>query len=103
MFIRGYDGTTYLTLFYTEKYDSIFDRIRCTIVLKSGITYAYSYNYAELGWWFACCKNLDYACRVVLIKSGLNKNHNEYYYKIFSEKCSYYLAKKQWQKLFLIV
>ena len=60
-FIRGYDGSTYLILFYPEKYDSIFDRIRCTIVLKSRIRCAYSYNYAELGWWFAYCKNLDYA------------------------------------------
>ena len=31
---------------------------------------------------------------VILIKSVLNKDKNHYYYKIFSETCSYQLAKK---------
>ena len=30
---------------------------------------------------------------IILIKSGLNKDKNHYYYKIFLEKCSYQLAK----------
>ena len=31
---------------------------------------------------------------IILIKSVLNRNKNNYYYKIFLEKCSFLLAKK---------
>ena len=37
-FIRIYDGTRYLTLTGSKKYDANFDRIRYLISLKSGIT-----------------------------------------------------------------
>ena len=37
-FIRIYDRTRYLTLFGSEKYDPIYERIRYLISLKSGIT-----------------------------------------------------------------
>ena len=40
-FIRIYDGTRYLTLFGSEKFDAIYDRIRYLISLKSGITYIF--------------------------------------------------------------
>ena len=40
-FIRIYDGTRYLTLFGSEKYDAIYDRIRYLISRKSGITYIF--------------------------------------------------------------
>ena len=43
-FIRVYDGTRYLVLFEREKYDSIYQRIRYLISLKSGITYIISHN-----------------------------------------------------------
>ena len=36
-FIRVYYETRYLVLFGNEKYDFIYDRIRCFIRLKSGI------------------------------------------------------------------
>ena len=39
--IRIYDGTRYLTLFGTEKYETIYDKIRYLISLKSGITYIF--------------------------------------------------------------
>ena len=45
-FIRVYDGTRYLVLFGSEKYDSIYDRIRYLISAKSEITYIISHNYA---------------------------------------------------------
>ena len=38
-FIRIYGGTRYLTLLSSEKYTAIYDRIRCLISLKTGITY----------------------------------------------------------------
>lgn len=37
-FIRDYNGK-YLLLFYPEKDDAIFNRIRCQIRLKSGIAH----------------------------------------------------------------
>ena len=40
-FIRIYDKTRYLTLFGYEKYDSIYNRIRYLISLKSSITYVF--------------------------------------------------------------
>ena len=40
-FIRTYDGTGYLTLFGSEKYDAIYDRIRYLISLRSSITYTF--------------------------------------------------------------
>ena len=48
-FIRVYDGTRYLALFESKKYDFIYNRIRYLIGLKSGTTYVlhfciYSYT-----------------------------------------------------------
>ena len=47
-FIRIYDATIYLTLFGSEKYDAIYDRIKYLISLKSGITYIFSSYFAEI-------------------------------------------------------
>ena len=47
-FLRIYDGTRYLTLFATEKYDVIYDKIRHIISLKSGITYIFSRYCAKI-------------------------------------------------------
>ena len=47
-FIRVYDRTRYLALFGTEKYDSIYNRIRYLIEVKSGITYVVSKSYAKI-------------------------------------------------------
>ena len=43
-FIKVYDGTKNLVLFSPEKYDTIFDRIRCLKSQRSGITYVFSNN-----------------------------------------------------------
>ena len=45
--IRVYDGTICLVLFGSEKYDFIYNRIRCFIGVKSCITYVISHNYAK--------------------------------------------------------
>ena len=42
-FIRISDGTRYLTLIGSEKYDIIYYRIRYLVILKSSITYIFSY------------------------------------------------------------
>ena len=47
-FIRVYDGTRYLVLFGGEKYDFIYNMIDYLIVVKSGITYVFSNNYAKI-------------------------------------------------------
>ena len=49
-FIRVYDGTRYLILFGSEKYDFIYNRIRYLIGVKSDFTYVISHicNYAKI-------------------------------------------------------
>ena len=47
-FIIVYDETKCLVLFRSEKYDSIYNRIRYLVSVKSGITYVISYNYAKI-------------------------------------------------------
>ena len=47
-FIKDYDGIRYLVLFGSEKYDSIYNRIRYLISVKSGIAYVISHNYAKI-------------------------------------------------------
>ena len=40
-FVRVYDGTRYFTLFGSEKYDTIYNRIRYLIEVKSDIIYVF--------------------------------------------------------------
>ena len=44
-FVRVYDGTRYFTLFGTEKYDVIYNKIICLIEVKSGIIRDIPHNY----------------------------------------------------------
>ena len=46
--LRIYDGTRYLTLFGTKKFDGIYDRIRYLISLKSSIAYIFSRYFAKI-------------------------------------------------------
>ena len=47
-FIRTFDGTKYLVLFGSEKYNSIYNRIRYLISVKRGITDIISHDYAKI-------------------------------------------------------
>ena len=47
-FIRIYDGFRYLTLFDTEIYVAIYNRIRYLMSLKSAITYIFCYSLAKV-------------------------------------------------------
>ena len=47
-FIRVDDKTRYLVLLGSEKYDSIYNRIRYLIRVKSYVTYIISHNYAKM-------------------------------------------------------
>ena len=106
-FIRTYEGTRYLTLFSSEKYDVIYNRIRYLISLKSRITNIFSHYFAKIR--VNSYNSLPVERRLTLhnviiqIKSVLNKDKNHYYCKTFLEKFSYQLAKKQSQIFFSIV
>ena len=97
-FIRAYDGTTYLVLFGTEKYDFIYNRIRYLIGVKSGNTYIISSNYAKIKVvsydYLPLEKPSTFYNVIILITSVFNKDkNNHYYYNIFLEKGSYELPK----------
>ena len=47
-FIRVYNGTRYLILFGTEKYDVIYDKIRYLISQQSGIAFVISLYYTRI-------------------------------------------------------
>ena len=47
-FIRIYDGARYLTLFRSEEYEAIYNRIRDLISQKSDITYIFSQYIAKI-------------------------------------------------------
>ena len=110
-FIRIYDGTRYLTLFSSENYDAIYNRIRYRISLKSSITYNFSHYFAKIK--FDSYDSLPIEKRLILhnvvilmkpflnmilhnvailMKPVLNKDRSHYYCRIFLEKCSYQLA-----------
>ena len=97
-FINVYDGTIYLVLFRLEKYDTIYDRIRYLLDLKSGITYVFfmimqkSMFYSDDD--LPLEETLTLHSVTILIRSVFNKNQNHNYYYIFLGKCSYQLAKK---------
>ena len=75
--IRVCNGTRYLVLFGSEKYGSIYSRIRYLIIVKSYFTYIISYNYAKI--------KVDSYHSLPL--------ENSYYYNIFLAKTPYELTK----------
>ena len=89
-FIRIYDGTRYLTLFGSENYDAIYNRIRYLISLKSSITYIFSHYFAKIEIdsydSLPTEKRLTLHNVIILIKSVLNKDKNHYYSEIFFRK-----------------
>ena len=94
-FIRVYDGTRYLILFESEQYDSIYQRIRYLVSVKSDITYTVSHNYATIK--VDSCvslpleKIMTFHNVIILINSVLKKYKNSCYYNIFLEKAFYEL------------
>ena len=47
-FIRVYDGTRYLVLFGSERYNAIYDRIDYLINKKSDVEYIINHNFARI-------------------------------------------------------
>ena len=79
-------------MFGTKKYDGDYDRMRYDM------TFIFSHYFAKIKVDFKILclwkKKLTLHNAVIIIKSIFNKDKNNYYYKIFLEKCSYQLAKK---------
>ena len=91
-FNRVYGGTRYLVLFGSEKYDSIYNRIRYLINIKSSIAFIISNNsYDSL----TLEKTLTFHDVIILIRSAFNKDKNKYYYSILLEKACYELHKNR--------
>ena len=97
-FVRVHDGTRYLALFGSKKYDFIYNRIRYLIGIKNGITYVISHKYAEMKVdsynYLPLEKAMTFYNVIILIKSVFNKDKNNYYYNIFLGKAWYELSKK---------
>ena len=74
-FIRIYDGTIYLTLFGSENYEAIYNRIRYLLSLKSSITYNFSYYFAKIDF-LPREERLTSHNVILLIKSVLNEDKN---------------------------
>ena len=78
--IRIYDGTRYLILFGSEKYDAIYNRIRCLISLKRTIPYIFFHYFAKIKInsydSLPLEKRLTLNNVIILIKSVLNKDKN---------------------------
>ena len=81
-FIKIYDRTRYLTLFGSEKYGAIYDRIRYLISLKSGIAYIFSHDFGKIkvDSYDSLCieKILTFHNVIILFKSVLSRNKNHY-------------------------
>ena len=88
--IRIYDGPRYLTLFGSEKYDAIYNKIRYLISLKYGITYISSRFFANIKVnsydSLPIEKRLTLHNVIIHIKSVLSKDKKHYYYKTFFKK-----------------
>ena len=96
-FVRVYDESRYLVLFGSEKYDSIYFRIKYLITVKSGITYT-TYNTCakiKVGSYDSLPleKTMTFHNVIILIKSVFNKDKNNCYYNICLGKASNVLPK----------
>ena len=75
-----------MVLFGLEKFDTICNRIRYPVILKSCITYDFSHYYAKIKVdsydSVPLEKRLFLHNVIMLIKPVFNKNGNQYYYNI---------------------
>ena len=82
-FIRVYDETRYLTLFGSEKYDVIYNRIWYLVAVKSDITNVFSHYHITMKVnsddSLPIEKTLTLQNVIILISSVLNKDQNYYY------------------------
>ena len=90
--VRG-DEFRHLVLFDYELLDKICDKIKYFISKKSDISDSISHNFGNIRIdsynSLPIEKILTFHNVIILIKSVVNKNKNEYYYNIFLEKGLY--------------
>ena len=93
-FIRVRGGEIrHLVLFDHGLFDKICDKIKYLLSERSCITDGINHNFGKIGIdlynYLLIVKILTFHNVIILIKSVVNKNKNEYYYNIFLEKGSY--------------
>ena len=92
-FIKIHDKIRYFVLFDYSYCDKICDKIKYLISEKSGLTDSINLTFIririDLYDSLPIEKILTSHNVIILIKSVVNKNKNEYYYNIFLEKGSY--------------
>ena len=87
--VRGVEFR-YLVLFDHGLFDKICDRTKYLISKKSGITNSIDHNFGKIRIdSYNSLPTLTFHNGIVLTKSIVNKNKNEYYYYIFLENGSY--------------
>ena len=92
-FIRIHNKIRYLVLFDYSYCDKICDKIKYLISEKGGITDSINHNFAKIRIdsydSLPIEKMFTFHNVIILIKSVVNRNKNEYYYNAFLEKYSY--------------
>ena len=92
-FIQIHDKVRYLVLFDYSYCDEICDKIKYLISEKSGITDSINHNFARTRIdsydYLPIEKILTFHSVIILFKSVVNKNKNNYYYNVFLKKGSY--------------
>ena len=92
-FIKIHDKIRYLVIFDYSYCDTIFNQIKYLISEKSGITDSINHNFARIRFdsydSLPIEKILTFHYVIILIKSVVNQNKNEYYYNTFLEKGSF--------------
>ena len=92
-FIKMHDKIRYLILFDYSYWDKICDKIKYLTSEQSGITDSINYNFARIRTdshnSLPIEEILTFHNEILLIKSVVIKNKNEYYSNIFLEKGSY--------------
>ena len=82
--IMNYDGTKYLVLLGSEKYNSIYDKTRYLIQVKSSFTCDFSYDYGKIKIDSHSDLTLEVSFFlynvVTLINSVLNSQSQNHYY-----------------------
>ena len=105
-FITIYNGTRYLIVLGSEKYDFISNGIRYIISQKSSIRCRFSHYFVKIKVdsydSLPIEKKLTLHNVIMHIKSVLNKDKNHYYYKLSLEKCFYQLTKNNRKFLFIV-
>ena len=80
--IRIYDETIHLRWYGSEKFDTIYNKIKCFINLKSSITFVFSHYYTKIKVDFydslPIKKRLTVHNVIILIKWVLSKDQNHY-------------------------